>query len=63
MKIHTSINVDRVMDAAESGENAGFCISCGADADGCEPDAREYACVECGRQAVYGAEEIVISFM
>lgn len=63
--IHKSLTIDRVMAAAEAQlfdlENPGFCTACGADADGCEPDARNYRCEECGARAVYGAEELLIS--
>jgi len=41
-------------------ENPGFCIACGADHDGCEPDAREYKCDQCGERKVYGAEEVLM---
>ena len=40
-------------------DNDGFCMSCGAQQGGCEPDAREYECESCGANAVYGAEEIM----
>lgn len=64
MKIHKSVTVERVTDAVEQAmrdcENPGFCLVCGADADGCEPDARGYVCEECGRPAVYGAEEVLL---
>ena len=40
--------------------NAGLCIECGADADGCEPDARAYRCEDCGKPAVFGLEELVL---
>jgi len=40
--------------------NIGFCLSCGEEADGCEPDAKEYECESCGEHQVYGAEEILI---
>ena len=40
--------------------NPGFCIKCGADHDGCEPDARNYKCDECGAFEVYGAEELML---
>lgn len=65
MKIHKSITEDRITAAVESSlfglENPGFCIACGADADGCEPDARNYECEECGERQVFGAEEVMIS--
>jgi hypothetical protein len=41
-------------------DSIGFCIKCGAERDCCEPDARGYQCEECGEDAVYGAEELVI---
>lgn len=64
MKIHTSINPDRICALAEESMfgmgNPGICISCGDDADGCEPDARGYTCEGCGEAAVYGAEELLM---
>ena len=38
----------------------GFCIACGAEAYGVEPDARKYECEECGKPKVYGAEELLM---
>ena len=40
--------------------NAGFCIRCGMEHDGCEPDARKYPCEECETPTVYGASELVL---
>ncbi len=64
MSIHKSLTLDRVMAAAESQmfgmENPGFCIECGEDADGCEPDARNYECEVCGERKVFGAAEIML---
>ena len=37
----------------------GFCIKCGADHDGIEPDARNYKCDACGELEVYGAAEVL----
>lgn len=60
--IHHSITLERVMPLAEASmfglENPGICLACGAERDGCEPDARKYECYECGESAVYGAEEL-----
>jgi hypothetical protein len=55
------VSVERIMAAIESGDNIGFCKECGAEADGCEPDARNYRCESCGAMAVYGAEEMLVS--
>lgn len=41
-------------------DNVGFCIACGADRDCCEPDAQQYECDECGKNAVYGTPELLI---
>jgi hypothetical protein len=62
--MHKSITLERVMAAVEAEmttlDNPGFCTCCGADADGCEPDARNYECEMCGEPAVYGAAELLM---
>jgi predicted amidophosphoribosyltransferase len=62
-KLHESLTEERVCAAVENGmfglENPGFCIACGADADGCEPDAENYHCEDCGENQVFGAEQIL----
>lgn len=40
-------------------DGVGFCISCGEQSGPVEPDARRYACEECGKKTVYGASEIL----
>ena len=46
---------------SELSENyGGFCTNCGAEADGCEPDAERYTCESCGARSVYGAEQLLI---
>lgn len=58
------LDLDVVMAAVESEmfglENPGFCIECGEQQDGCEPDAREYECEFCGARAVFGAQEVLL---
>jgi hypothetical protein len=53
-------DIDVLIAAAESGEDMGFCVKCGAEAYGVEPDARKYECDECGAEAVYGVEELLL---
>ena len=64
MKIHESITEARVLNAVSDTmfdlENAGFCLACGEDAFGVEPDARKYECEYCGEKKVYGAEEVML---
>jgi predicted RNA-binding Zn-ribbon protein involved in translation (DUF1610 family) len=50
----------RASAARNSLDNPGFCIACGAEVDGVEPDACQYECEACGKHAVYGAEELLI---
>lgn len=63
--IHESITEQRVMEAAEDSTfgmgSTGFCIECGAEQSGCEPDAREYECDGCGERQVFGAQELLIT--
>jgi hypothetical protein len=64
MKVHKKVTLKRVTAAVEryqrGTENPGFCIGCGAAADGVEPDARGYECEICGEPKVYGAEELLM---
>jgi hypothetical protein len=54
------LTTDRIFEAVESDEHMGFCLACGAEAYGVEPDARGYRCEECGEPRVFGAEEILL---
>ena len=44
-------------DALAEDGNIGFCLACGAQSSGVEPDGRRYRCETCGAHEVYGAEE------
>lgn len=45
---------------AAAADGAGFCLSCGEEQGGVEPDARRYRCECCGKLQVYGAEELAV---
>lgn len=64
MKMHPSITLARISAAIKQAQatlyNPGFCVACGEECDGIEPDAREYECESCGESAVYGAEELLL---
>ena len=38
----------------------GFCLACGEEADGVEPDARKYECESCGAPKVFGYAELLL---
>ena len=48
------------MEAVVFLDGTGFCLACGEQASGCEPDARNYECQSCGRNRVFGAMEILM---
>ena len=54
------ITTDRIIDAIERDDNIGFCVYCGDEAYGVEPDARKYECESCGKKGVCGAEELLL---
>ena len=41
-------------------DNPGFCIKCGAENDGCEPDAEGYDCDVCGAEGTVSAPEMLL---
>jgi hypothetical protein len=62
--VHPAVTLERVMEATERQmtglDDPGFCIRCGEEAEGVEPDARKYVCDSCDHPAVYGAGELLI---
>jgi len=54
------LDIEQVMDAVSQDDNIGFCIVCGEEHSGVEPDARNYKCDSCGENKVFGAEQIII---
>jgi ribosomal protein L37E len=51
------------MDAIENDDFMGFCLACGEEAYGVEPDARDYECESCGQPRVYGAGECLMMLL
>lgn len=49
----------QLLEIIEGDNNAGFCLACGEEVDGIEPDAAQYTCPHCHAQKVYGAEELL----
>jgi hypothetical protein len=61
---HPSLTEERILDAVERHattlDDPGFCLSCGNEAHGVEPDARRYLCEHCNARQVYGADELLL---
>lgn len=62
MDLPKNVTLDMICDACEADDSTGFCMNCGNEQSGCEPDARKYECDACGAHQVYGAQELVIMF-
>jgi hypothetical protein len=41
-------------------DSPGWCLTCGEEVDGVEPDARRYHCECCDKRTVYGMEELLM---
>lgn len=63
MNMHPSLTPQRIYEAVERYqrglENPGFCVACGSEVDGIEPDAEKYTCEACEEDTVYGAQELL----
>jgi len=58
------IDMDRIANAVERQQfgldNPGFCIKCGEEQEGCDPDSIKIKCETCGANTVYGAEILLM---
>jgi hypothetical protein len=53
------VTLEQIMEAVAVDDCRGFCLACGAEASGVEPDARNYVCEACDEPQVFGAEELL----
>jgi hypothetical protein len=64
IQVHAKVTEDAIVGAVErawsSLDDPGFCILCGAEAGGVEPDARNLTCESCGAEQVFGAAELLM---
>ena len=54
------VDLDAAMAAVEDDSMMGFCMACGEEVGGVEPDARGYECPSCQERRVFGAEQILL---
>ena len=56
-------HTDEILAVMESSicdvNSPGFCLACGSEVMGCEPDMENGPCPCCGARAVWGAEELM----
>lgn len=64
IEVSVKVTAEAVMDACERRmttlDDPGFCIVCGNERGGCEPDARNYVCEACGAEQVFGSDELAL---
>ena len=59
-RLRWKVAAEDIIDAAQRDDGTGFCIGCGEEASGVEPDAERYECESCGAMKVYGAEQLLL---
>ena len=54
---------EKALEALNQGADmTGFCLSCGNQQDGVEPDAKGYKCDSCDKGQVMGAEDSINTY-
>ena len=64
-KRHPSLTAERLFELGMQSMSDGLtgaCLACGEEASGVEPDARRRRCEACGKNTVYGGEELFMSY-
>lgn len=57
-----NLTIEKIMTAVRRDDMIGFCLACGNEQGGCEPDAQNHVCEDCGKREVYGAEQLLMMF-
>lgn len=60
LTVKCKVNRAKILAAVQADDNLGFCLGCGAEAEGVEPDTKKHPCDSCGEKKVYGAEELIL---
>ena len=64
---HPSLTADRILVASMRRvtelADPGFCLECGLEHDGVEPDACELTCDACAAPAVFGVGELLMEIV
>lgn len=59
MKKH-KLTLERITRAVRRDDMTGFCIECGVTVKPVEPDAERVRCSRCGKDKVFGAEQLLL---
>ena len=59
-EVHENVVLKRIEEILAEDTSDGFCVECGEEAAGIEPDAADEECAYCGKRAVYGAEQLLL---
>ena len=51
---------ESILNSVENDEEKGYCLMCGLEQHGVEPDARGRRCNACAEKAVFGAQELLV---
>lgn len=66
IKVNPKVTAEAVVAAVERRrstlDDPGFCLACGLEHGGVDPDARGDRCESCGEPAVYGVEDLLMEF-
>jgi hypothetical protein len=58
--IRVKIPWEQLEEVLARDDNIGFCLACGCEQHGIEPDREQSKCVNCDDLEVYAAEQILI---
>jgi hypothetical protein len=61
IELHLDITCEAIAEAVQEDRNSGWCIICGTEHDGIEPDAENYECENCRAEQVFGIESLLIA--
>lgn len=61
--IHPDVTLGRVLEAVQADDLIGICIECGDESSPWEPDARKCTCESCGKDGIFGVDEMLLCRM
>jgi len=53
-------NLQKLLKHCKDDDDSGYCLACGEEAYGVDPDARKATCESCKAPKVYGCQELIL---